>query len=152
MYNTIPLVVAGNLTDDPELRYTPTGVAVAKFTVASTPRVRKGDEWADGEPTFLTCTVWRQQAENVAESLTKGARVLVAGRLRTERWTAKDSDEKRSRVVMDVDSVGPELTYATAKVTKTKRHQGDPDDPWATASRSRPAEPAPVLVDDEPPF
>jgi single-strand DNA-binding protein len=155
-FNTIPITVIGNLTDAPELRFTPAGVAVCKFTVASTPRVRKGDQWEDGEPTFMPCTAWRQLAENAAESLPKGTRVVVTGRLRTERWETKEG-EKRSRVVLDVDAVGPDLTYATADVRKMVRHQGDPNDPWATASKTRPAEPAMAgapsgPVSEEPPF
>jgi single-strand DNA-binding protein len=154
-FNQIPITLIGNLTDAPEVRFTPSGVAVCKFTVASTPRIRKGDEWVDGEPTFMACTAWRQLAENAGESLPKGARVIVTGRLRTERWENKDG-EKRSRVVLDVDGVGPDLTYATAEIRKMSRHGGDPADPWATASRTRPAEPAmagaPGPVSDEPPF
>jgi single-strand DNA-binding protein len=155
-FNQIPLTVIGNLTDAPELRFTPAGVAVCKFTVAITPRTRKGDEWVDGEPTFLACTAWRHLAENASESLPKGARVIVAGRLRTERWETSEGD-KRSRIVLDVEGVGPDLAYATAEVRKLRRHQGDPDDPWATASRTRPAEPAMAgaptgPVSDEPPF
>jgi single-strand DNA-binding protein len=155
-FNTIPITVIGNLTDAPELRFTPAGVAVCKFTVASTPRVRKGDQWEDGEATFMPCTAWRQLAENAAESLPKGTRVVVTGRLRTERWETKEG-EKRSRVVLDVDAVGPDLAYATADVRKMTRHQGDPSDPWATASKTRPAEPAMAgapagPVSDEPPF
>lgn len=133
------LTIVGNLVADPDLRFTPNGAAVAKFTVAYTPRTRtEGGEWKDGEPTFLDCQAWRQLAENIAESLTKGARVIVAGRLRTERWE-KDG-EKRSRIVLDVDGAGPELTYATAKVNKMTRTGNDtaPDDPWATASKTRP--------------
>lgn len=155
-FNTIPITIIGNLTDAPELRFTSAGVAVCKFTVASTPRVRKGEQWEDGEPTFMTCTAWRQLAENAAESLPKGARVIVTGRLRTERWETSEG-EKRSRVTLDADGVGPDLTYATAEVRKVRRHQGDPDDPWANASKTRPESAAvgagaPAITSDDPPF
>src|SRR6266536_1558406 len=121
--NALTLTIIGNLTADPELRFTPSGAAVVKFTVAHTPRSKRGDEWVDGEPTFLDCTAWRQLAENVAESLAKGARVIVTGRLRTDRWetdgrNGQPAGEKRSRMVLDVDGVGPELAYATAAVKK----------------------------------
>lgn len=162
--NTLTLSIIGNLTADPELRFTPSGAAVVRFTVAHTPRKPDGNGgWTDGEPTFLDCTAWRQLAENVAESLAKGTRVVVTGRLRTERWEDKDSGQKRSRMVLDVDGVGPDLTYATATVKKMARNAGDPNDPWASASRTRP-EPAGVAAgspsstgtaagfDEEPPF
>lgn len=144
--NALPLTIVGNLTGDPELRYTPSGAAVARFTVAHTPRKldRASGEWTDGEPTYLDCTAWRHLAEHVAESLTRGARVIVAGTLRTERWETPEGD-KRSRMVLDVDACGPELTYATAKPQKMARRQGGPaDDAWATASATRPVSPAPT--------
>src|SRR2546421_12794843 len=119
------ITVIGNLTDDPELRFTPSGAAVAKFRVASTPRTmdRASGEWKDGEPLFLSCTVWRQAAENLAESLTRGARVIVTGRLRQRSYETKEG-EKRTVMELEVDEVGPSLRYATAKVTKAQRGGG----------------------------
>lgn len=141
------MTVVGNLTADPELRYTSAGVAMARFTVASTPRVRDKDTntYKDGEPLFLTCTAWRTLAEHLAESLTKGARVVVVGRLRQSRWE-DDKGEKRSMIQLDVDEVGPSLRFATAKVAKLTRSNGgdgftpafDGDDAWASASTERP--------------
>lgn len=136
----LSLTIVGNLTRDPELCYTASGAAVCRLDVAHNPRVRKGDEWVDGEPTFLTVNAWRTLGENCAESLGKGARVIVSGRLRTERWE-DDKGEKRSRLVLDADAIGPELAYATATVRKmTRVGQAPPDDPWATGTASRPAE------------
>jgi single-strand DNA-binding protein len=145
--NETSLTVVGNLTADPDLRYTPAGVAMAKFTVASTPRVfdRNSGEYRDGDPLFLTCTAWREMAEHAAESLRKGARVIVTGRLRLSRWET-DEGEKRSAYGLDVDEVGPSLRFATATVNRMTRAKGGdgftpestPDDPWNTAS------PAPV--------
>src|SRR5690349_12579878 len=158
--------VVGNLTADPELRFTPSGAAVANFTVASTPRTfdRQSGEWKDGEALFLRCNVWRQPAENVAESLTRGMRVMVSGRLRQRSFETREG-EKRTVVELEVDEVGPSLRYATAKVNKVSRGSGGGgygggggsapsggggggyDDPWgsAPAAGSGP-------VDDEPPF
>ncbi|MDG9679040.1 single-stranded DNA-binding protein [Micromonospora sp. DH14] len=164
--NNLPFTITGNLVRDPELRFTPAGVAVVKFTVAHTPRKldRESGKWIDGEPTFLDCTAWRQLAENIAESVSQGARVIATGTLRTERWETDGRNggtagEKRSRMVLDVDAAGPELTWATAKVSKASRSNGGPaDDPWATASRNRPTSPAPTGAsrryrdDEEPPF
>ncbi|GAA1403803.1 hypothetical protein GCM10009613_65430 [Pseudonocardia kongjuensis] len=115
----------GNLTADPELRFTPSGAAVANFTVASTPRTfdRQSGEWKDGEALFLRCNIWRQAAENVAESLTRGARVVVQGRLRQRSFETREG-EKRTVVEMEVDEVGPSLRYATAKVNKVSRGGG----------------------------
>ncbi|AKT50882.1 single-stranded DNA-binding protein [Arsenicicoccus sp. oral taxon 190] len=117
------LTVIGNLTQDPELRFTPSGAAVANFTVASTPRTfdRQSNEWKDGETLFMRCSVWREAAENVAESLQRGMRVVVTGRLVSRSWEDKESGQKRSVMEMQVDEVGPSLRYATAKVTKTQR-------------------------------
>uniref|UniRef100_UPI002F9152D9 single-stranded DNA-binding protein n=1 Tax=Kitasatospora indigofera TaxID=67307 RepID=UPI002F9152D9 len=143
MRNDLPMTVIGNLVDDPELRFTATGVAVARFTVASTPRTfdRETNAWRDGEPTFLDCNAWRQLAENLAASLAKGARVVVAGRLRTDRWESAEG-EKRSRMVLDVDDVGASMTFATVTITRTTRgaaaREGAPDEVWASASRTRP--------------
>jgi single-strand DNA-binding protein len=119
------ITVIGNLTDDPELRFTPSGAAVAKFRVASTPRFmdRQTNEWKDGEPLFLACTVWRQAAENVAESLQRGARVIVSGRLKQRSYETREG-EKRTVIELEVDEVGPSLRYATAKVQKMQRSGG----------------------------
>ncbi|MEV1331710.1 single-stranded DNA-binding protein [Micromonospora costi] len=165
------ITVIGNLTDDPELRFTPSGAAVAKFRVASTPRFmdRASGEWKDGEPLFLSCTVWRQAAEHVAESLQRGARVIVSGRLRQRSYETREG-EKRTVIELEVDEIGPSLRYATAKVQKMSRSGGagggfgggggggqggggNFDDPWASAA------PAPSRsgsgggnFDEEPPF
>ena len=119
------ITVVGNLTDDPELRFTPSGAAVASFTVASTPRSfdKNTNEWKDGDALFLRCSIWRQAAENVAESLTKGMRVVVQGRLRQRSYETREG-EKRTVVELDVEEVGPSLKYATAKVTKASRGSG----------------------------
>jgi len=154
------ITVVGNLTDDPELRFTPSGAAVANFTVASTPRFldKQTNEWKDGDALFLRCSIWRQAAENVAESLQRGARVIVQGRLKQRSYETKEG-EKRTVYEIDVDEVGPSLRYATAKVVKGQRggggggggggfgggsSGGGSDDPWAT--------PAPGGMTDEPPF
>ena len=142
MANETALTVVGNLTADPELRYTAEGVALVKFTVASTPRVldRASGEFRDGEPLFLTCTAWRDMAEHVAESLAKGNRVVVTGRLRLSRWETEEG-EKRSAYGLDVDDVGPSLRFATAKVQRMTRTRASapseavgPDDPWSSAA------------------
>src|SRR3984957_20376810 len=119
------ITVVGNLTADPELRFTPSGAAVASFTVASTPRTldRTTNEWKDGDALFLSCSIWRQAAENVAESLTKGMRVVVQGRLRQRSYETREG-EKRTVVELEVEEVGPSLKYATAKVTKAARSGG----------------------------
>lgn len=119
------ITVVGNLTNDPELRFTPSGAAVAGFTVASTPRTldKESGQWKDGEPLFLRCSVWRQYAENVAESLTKGMQVIVQGRLKQRSYETREG-EKRTSVELDVDEIGPCLKFATAKVTKTSRGSG----------------------------
>ena len=119
------ITIAGNLVDDPELRYTPTGQAVAKFRVASTPRFRdqQSGEWKDGDSLFLTCNVWRQAAENVAESLQRGMRVIVNGRLRQRSYETREG-EKRTVYEVEVDDVGPSLRNASAKVTKSNRSGG----------------------------
>jgi len=119
------ITVVGNLTADPELRFTPSGAAVANFTVASTPRTfdRQSQEWKDGEALFLRCNVWRQAAENVAESLTRGSRVIVQGRLKQRSFDTKEG-EKRTVIEMEVDEIGPSLRYATAKVTRAARGEG----------------------------
>jgi single-strand DNA-binding protein len=135
------ITIVGNLTDDPELKFTPSGTAVAKFRVASTPRFmdRTTNEWKDGEPLFLACTVWRQAAENVAESLTRGARVIVSGKLKQRTYETREG-EKRTVMELEVDEVGPSLRYATAKVQKMSRSStggsprgGSSDDAWSAA-------------------
>jgi single-strand DNA-binding protein len=169
------ITVVGNLTADPELRFTPSGAAVANFTVASTPRTfdRQSGEWKDGEALFLRCNIWRQAAENVAESLTRGSRVIVQGRLKQRSFETREG-EKRTVIELEVDEIGPSLRYATASITKASRGggggggyggagngggggggysgggQSGNDDPWASA---------PVAgssgaggYDDEPPF
>ena len=119
------ITLVGNLVDDPELRFTPSGAAVANFRVASTPRTfdRQAGEWRDGESMFLTCSVWRQYAENVAESLQRGMRVIVQGKLKQRSFETKEG-EKRTVFEIDVDEVGPALRSATAKVTKVQRQGG----------------------------
>lgn len=135
------LTITGNLVRDPELRFTSSGSAVANFTVASTPRTlnRQTNEWEDGEALFLRCTIWRQAAENVAESLTRGARVVVHGRVKQKTFETKEG-EKRTVVELDVDEVGPSLRYATAKVQKAERIGGPSADEgtWSTGSREPP--------------
>jgi len=143
------ITIIGNLVGDPELRYTPSGQAVATFRIASTPRYRDNStgEWTDGNSLFLTCNVWRQAAENVAESLQKGTRVIVQGRLRQRSYETREG-EKRTVYEVEVDDAGPSLRNASAKVTKTIRSnragQGRPaEDPWAGNGGGTP---------DEPPF
>ena len=116
------ITVIGNLTNDPELRFTPSGSAVANFTIASTPRTfdRQSNEWKDGETLFLRASVWREMAENVAESLTKGMRVIVSGRLKSRSYETKEG-EKRTVIELEVDEIGPSLRYANAKVNRTQR-------------------------------
>jgi single-strand DNA-binding protein len=151
------ITIIGNLPADPELRFTPSGAAVANFTVASTPRQfdRTSNDWKDGETLFMRCSVWRDAAENVAESLQRGTRVLVSGRLKSRSFETKEG-EKRTVIELDVDEVGPSLRYATAKVNRTQRGSGGggfngggqgggttggaggkgapAEDPWATAA------------------
>jgi single-strand DNA-binding protein len=119
------ITVIGNLTNDPELRFTPSGSAVANFTIASTPRTfdRQSNEWKDGETLFLRAAVWREAAENVAESLTKGMRVIVSGRLKSRSYETKEG-EKRTVIELEVDEIGPSLRYANAKVNRTQRSGG----------------------------
>ena len=119
------ITVVGNLTDDPELRFTPSGAAVAKFRIASTPRTldRQTNEWKDGEPLFLACNIWRDAAEHVAESLQRGARVIVQGRLRQRSYETREG-EKRTVYELEVDEIGPSLRYATAKVQRMSRSGG----------------------------
>ena len=144
MANETSITMVGNLTADPDLRYLPNGTAMVKFTIASTPRTldRQSGEWKDGEPLFMNCTAWREIAEHIGESLGKGTRVIVSGRLRLSRWEDKESGEKRSAYGLDVDEVGPSLRFAVAKVQRMNRGKaGDgfvptdvPDDAWASAA------------------
>ena len=166
------ITVVGNLTADPELRFTPSGAAVASFTIASTPRQfdRNSNEWKDGEALFLRCSIWRQAAENVAESLTRGMRVVAQGRLKQRSYETREG-EKRTVVELDVEEVGPSLKYATAKVNRTQRgsssgggfgasgsdagsggggggNSAPSDDPWGSAPPSGGS----GGFSDEPPF
>lgn len=156
MRNSVPITVIGNLTDAPELRFTASGAAVAKFTVAVNPRHfdKQANEWKDGEPSYYRCTAWRALAENIAESLTRGTRVVVAGDLKERRWKDdKEPDKTRSAWEVTVDAIGPDLSYAQAtvrKMARTARGDVPPDDPWATASRE--PVPAGAGASDEPPF
>ena len=145
MAGETPITVVGNLTADPELRFTPSGAAVANFTVASTPRTfdRQTNEWKDQDTLFLNCSVWRQAAENAAESLTRGMRVIVQGRLKARSYETREG-EKRTVFEIDVEEVGPSLRSATAKVAKTSRsgggqgfQSGGGDDPWASNQGSQ---------------
>ncbi len=157
------ITVVGNLTADPELRFTASGAAVANFTVASTPRTfdRATSDWKDGEALFLRCNIWRQAAENVAESLTRGSRVVVTGRLKQRSFDTKEG-EKRTVIELEVDEIGPSLRYATAKVNRVNRPAGagagspggygatgaaPADDPWASAPPAGAGG-----YSDEPPF
>ena len=124
------VMLVGNLTDDPELRFTPNGAAVANFRLAVTPRVRDGDAWKDGETSFFRVNVWRQQAENVAESLSKGSRCVVVGRLRTRSWETPEG-EKRSSTEIEADEVAPSLKFATAKVERASRGSGGGGGDWS---------------------
>src|SRR5688572_21735111 len=156
------ITVIGNLTSDPELRWTPSGAAVATFTIASTPRTldRQTQEWKDGDALFLRCSVWRQAAENVAESLTRGSRVMAQGRLKQRSFETKEG-EKRSVIELEVDEIGPSLRYATTTISKVSRSGGGSgggtgaDDGGAGAGRNSSPDPwaAPVGgPSEEPPF
>ncbi|MQA80317.1 MAG: single-stranded DNA-binding protein [Streptosporangiales bacterium] len=170
-----PITIVGNLVDDPALRFTQSGQAVANFRVASTPRFRDNQtgEWKDGEALFMSCSIWRQAAENVAESLQRGMRVIVNGRLRQRSYETQQG-EKRTVYEVEVDEVGPSLRYASAKVTKTNRSGGGfggggegggggfaggqqgggapADDPWASSAPSNAGQPSGQGSYDEPPF
>ena len=160
MANEPTTTITGNLTADPELRFTPTGRPVASFTIASTPRFPDRDtgQWKDGETWFVRCSAWGDTAENIAGSLSKGAAVIAAGRLRCRTWETTEGD-KRATVELTVDDIGPSLRRAVVKVTKATREHAPatgtrpaPDDRWGTGS----ADPAPATTtaaaDDEPPF
>lgn len=125
MANDTVITVIGNLTADPELRFTQSGIAVASFTIASTPRTfdRQSNEWKDGEALFLRCSIWRDAAENVAESLEKGTRVVAQGRLKQRSFTDREG-QNRTSIELDVDEIGPSLRYATAKPNKVQRGGG----------------------------
>lgn len=144
---TTPITLVGNITADPEIRFTPSGAAVAKFSIAVNRRTydRQTNEWKDSGADYHRITCWRALAENVAESLTKGMRVIVTGDLKSRSWTDEKSGQKHSAWEVDATSVGPDLSWATAKVTKAVRGQSAPGDPWATASTARP-EGAPAEV------
>lgn len=158
------ITIIGNLTADPEMRFTPSGAAVASFTIASTPRTfnRQANEWQDGETLFMRCSIWRDAAENVAESLTKGTRVIAQGRLQQRSYTDREGVQ-RTVIDMTIDDIAPSLRYAQAIVERNQQHGGQrrgqqsgpasynappggaPDDPWATAG-------AATSFGDEPPF
>lgn len=144
MLNQIHTAIAGNLTADPELRFTQSGKPVATFTVAHTPRFQRDGEWTDGSTTFMRCDAWGPIAENVAESFSKGDRVTVLGTLRTDEWQDKDTGEKRTAIKLTVDEVGASVQYATVDIRKIKRNGGpDPVDPWtgeAATARTTPAD------------
>jgi len=164
------VTLVGNLVDDPELRFTPSGAAVANFRIASTPRTydRQTGEWKDGESLFLSCSVWRQAAENVAESLQRGMRVIVQGRLKQRSYETREG-EKRTVFELDVDEVGPALRFATAKLNKSGAGSGGggggrsfggggastggsaPDDPWASAAPAG-SSAGHAGFDEDPPF
>jgi len=146
------ITIVGNLTSDPELRFTPSGAAVANFTVASTPRTfdRQSNEWKDGETIFMRCAIWRDAAENVAESLTRGTRVIATGRLKQRSWE-KDG-QKHTVIEMDVDEIGPSLRNATAKVTKPQRGGPAQQSGWDAGQRTQPPpRPAEYLPRQAPP-
>jgi single-strand DNA-binding protein len=147
------LTVIGNLTGDPELRWTPSGAAVATFTIASTPRTldRQTQEWKDGEALFLRCSVWRQAAENVAESLTRGSRVVAQGRLKQRSFETKEG-EKRTVVELEVDEIGASLRYATATLAKAARHGEGPGGGTATGGTPDPWVVTAAAGGEEPPF
>ena len=149
MANDNQVMLVGNLTDDPALRFTPNGAAVANFRLAVTPRVSEGDSWKDGETSFFRINVWRQQAENVAETLQKGTRCIVVGRLRTRSWETPEG-EKRSVTEVEADEIGPSLKFATAKVERSSRGgSGGGGGDWAgsAAGASKGGQ-----FNDEPPF
>lgn len=143
--NTVTLT--GNLTRDPELRFTPNGAAVADFGIAINTRRKEGDQWVDGDPEFYDITCWRQLAENVADTLTKGTRVIVNGRLQYRTWE-NDQGEKRTKVDIVADSIGPDLRWATAQITRNERSDSTSSSGQARSMHATPA--APVGADEEP--
>ena len=144
MANETNITMIGNLTADPELRFLPNGTAMVKFTIASTPRTfdRASGEWKDGDPLFMNCTAFRDIAEHIAESLTRGTRVILTGRLQLSRWEDKETGDKRSAYGVDVDEIGPSLRFAQAKVTRVNRSSktdgftpdAAQDDAWSIAA------------------
>lgn len=147
MAGEMQLTVVGTLTGDPELRFLPSGKAVANFTIAQNPRVKDGNEWKDGDPTFIRCNAWEGMAENVVESLHKGDRVIVQGGLYSRAWEDKERN-KRSSLELRIEAVGPDLRYATAAVTKIRKGQGGgfqqtapAADPWATPAAAFESQP-----------
>lgn len=162
--NDTVITVVGNLTDDPELRFTPSGAAVANFTVASTPRRfnKQTNEWEDEEAMFLRCSIWRQAAENVAESLTRGMRVIVQGRLKQRSYENREG-EKRTVFEVEVEEIGPSVKFATAKVTRATRQGGSDqhparqqtagqEDQGSWGQRPNQGDPWAGQTPDEPPF
>jgi single-strand DNA-binding protein len=166
--NETTITVIGNLTDNPELRFTPTGAAVAKFRIASTPRYfdKQSGEWRDGDPLFLSCNLWRDPAENAAESLSRGTRVIVTGRLRQRSYETREG-EKRTVLELEVDEIGPSLRYARAKVMRMTRtadptsntartasapRGGSDDDPFSVPAPATAAAGGGSAFDDKPPF
>jgi single-strand DNA-binding protein len=153
------ITIVGNLTEDPEIRFTPAGVAMARFTVASTPRTydKTTNQWTDGTGMFLRCTAWRELAEHATDSLTKGTRVVLAGRLRQHNWK-NEQGENRSMLQVEVDEIGPSLRFATAKVTKANRTDGNgfsapvQDDQWNTGTPAPSPATAGSGFSEEPPF
>ena len=148
MANETVVTVIGNLTSDPELRYTQSGLAVANFTIASTPRTfdKASNEWKDGDALFLRASVWREFAEHVAGSLTKGARVIASGRLRQRSYETKEG-EKRTSMELEIDEIGPSLKYATASLTRASSERGQSQ---PSAPQSAPKEPSDPYTDSEP--
>ncbi|MEY9944716.1 single-stranded DNA-binding protein [Kitasatospora sp. GAS1066B] len=158
-----PITIVGNLTDDPELKFTQGGAAMARFTIASTPRTfdKASGQWQDGTALFLRCTAWRETAEHVADTLAKGMRVVATGRLVQHNWKT-EAGENRSMLGLDVEEIGPSLRFATAKVTRAQRAAGGPAqsgpaaDPWSTATPGPTAVAAPAGggsgFREEPPF
>ncbi|MBM4489388.1 single-stranded DNA-binding protein [Rhodococcus hoagii] len=155
------ITIIGNLVADPELRFTPAGAAVANFTVASTPRTfdKQANEWKDGEALFMRCQVWREAAENVAESLSRGSRVIVTGKLKSRTFETREG-EKRTVIELEVDEIGPSLRYATATVNKANRGGGGSSrasggitaDPWGAPQAQSDYALAGKPTADEPPF
>lgn len=156
--NETPITVVGHLAEDPTLRFTPSGAAVANLRILSTPRTfdKQTNDWKDAETLGMNCSVWREQAENVAESLTRGAHVIAVGRLVSRSWEDKETGAKRSVMEMQAEHVGPALAKATAKVTKTQRQQGRQSQGWGGGQQqaSDPWGQAPTqqVPTDEPPF
>lgn len=139
MAGETPITVIGNLTSDPEIRFNPSGSAVANFTIASTPRTldRQSNEWKDGETLFLRASIWREAAENVAESLTKGMRVIAQGRLKSRTYDTKEG-EKRTVMELEIDEIGPSLRYANAKVNRTQRNGNAPGQQQSNQGQQQP--------------